>query len=85
MSAALKQRLARLEGHAPPEHRQALLVLHGDGHDPCEIIGVYGINVPRMANESAADFMARLEAHIRATRGRALPFVGFAQYKDDGD
>lgn len=86
MSTAMHKRLARLEGSSTPrEHRQALVVLHGTDHDPDSLIGVYGINVPRMEGESAADFMARLETHVRATRGNALPFIGFAAYPTDAD
>jgi hypothetical protein len=86
MSTAMHKRLSRLEGgSAPREHREALVVIHGAANDPGSMIGVNGINVPRMASESAADFLARLETHVRATRGNALPFIGFAQYPSDTD
>ena len=29
------------------------------------------------------DYIARLEAHLRITRGRVLPLVTFARYSDD--
>lgn len=86
MSTAMRNRLARLEGSSTPrEHRQALVVIHGTAHDTESMIGVMGINVPRLMGESVADFMDRLETHVRATRGNALPFIGFAQYSDDTD
>ncbi len=85
MTTALKNRIARLEGNTtPPEHRNALVVLYGDC-DPETLIGVYGINVPRLATETVDDFLWRLSEHVRATRGNALPFVGFAQYAGDKD
>ncbi len=86
MSTAMQKRLARLEGSGTPrEHREALVVIHGTAHDPDSMIGVMGINVPRIASESAADFLARLDFHVRTTRGNALPFIGFAQYPSDID
>ena len=86
MTTTFMKRIKRLEGDTTPrEHRQALLVIHGTDNDPDSLIGVYGLNVPRMVGESAGDFMARLEAHVRATRGNALPFVGIAAYDTDTD
>ena len=86
MSTAMHKRLSRLEGgSAPREQREALVVIHGAANDPEALIGVYGLNVPRLEGESAADFLARLDFHVRTTRGNALPFIGFAQYPSDID
>ena len=86
MTTNIRKRVALLEGNTtPPEQRDALLVIHGAGRHPEELIGVYGINVPRLANEPAEAFLRRLEGHVRATRGRALPLVLLAQYADDMD
>lgn len=87
MSAAAESRLMRLERAmlVQPRHRDALCIVHAAYRDPGELVGVYGLNVHRLAHESTDDFLERLDLHVRETRGRALPFVGLARYADDDD
>lgn len=80
---ALAKRVARLERAESSGPRIALLIIHGDGFDEDSLTGVDGIATPRRDGEAAKDYIARLEADLRATRGRVLPFVGFARYGDD--
>lgn len=75
----LAKRIARLERAEPDEQRPALVIIHGEGFDPDSMTGVDGIDLPRLDGERAGDYVARLGAHLRADRGRALP-VCFAQY-----
>lgn len=83
MTAALNRRLARLEQITSHGQCPALLLLHGEGFDPKSLVAVDGLeDHPRMEGESAGEFIARLEAHLRATRGRSLPLVTFARYSD---
>ena len=87
MTTALPGRAQRL-AHAmqlQPTRGDALVVVHAGYRDPGDLIGVYGVNVPRLAHETVTGYLDRLEAHIRVTRCRALPFVGLAQYADDTD
>lgn len=80
---ALAKRVARLEQAAPVGPRQALVIIHGDGFDEDSLTGVDGIDLPRLDGEGAECYIARLEAHVSTLYGRALPFVGFAQYGED--
>jgi len=87
-SDALGCRVMRLERAmlVQPKQQDALVIVHAAYRDPGDLVGVYGLNdVPRLAHESAQDFINRLEKHVRAMRGRALPFVGLARYLDDND
>jgi hypothetical protein len=63
--------------------RPALSIVHCGNRRPHEMIGVYGLNVQRMAHETSDALVARLEAYVLATRPLALPFVGLAQYAED--
>ena len=81
---ALSKRLARLEAVTVEGLRPALVLLHGVGFDAESLVGVDGLeDHPRLEGESAGDYIARLEAHLRATRRRALPLVSFARYPGD--
>jgi len=80
---ALVKRVARLEQAEPAGQRPALVLIHGQGFDPDSLIGVDGIELQREEDESASAYLARLEAHLRAVRGRALPLVTFAVYPGD--
>lgn len=82
---ALAKRVARLERAEPNGPRPALVILQGDGFDEDSLTGVDGIATPRQEGESVRDYIARLEADLRATRGRVLPFVGFVRYGDDDE
>jgi hypothetical protein len=75
-------RLSRLQnrtGYTGP----ALVVVYGYGRDPAEIVGVSGLNMPRLAHEDATTYLARLEAHTRQLRGNGQPMIGFAEYEGD--
>ncbi|QCB46623.1 hypothetical protein [Hydrogenophaga sp. PAMC20947] len=77
---ALSNRLARLEQATPDGPRPVLVLIFGVGFDRETLTGVDGLeDHPRINGEGVDDYIARLEVHLRATRGRALPFVGFAQ------
>jgi hypothetical protein len=79
-----RARLSRLQnrsGYTGP----ALVVVPGYGRDPAEIVGISGLNMPRLAHEGAADYLSRLNAHVRATQGTALPFIGIAEYAGDDE
>ncbi len=80
-------RIMRLERAmlVQPRQQDALCIVHAAYRDPGELVGVYGLNVQRLAHESTDAFIARLDQHVRQTRGRALPFVGLARYADDDD
>ena len=84
MSAAMLGRLAKLERTAPTDGpRPALILVHCLGRDPADLIGVTGLDVRRLPGELVQQFLGRLEAHIRATRGKHIPLVAFAIYRDD--
>jgi len=88
MSAAmLGRRIMRLEQALPmpDKQRAALVLVGGAGRDAERLVGAVGVNVPRQPGEPLQAFLDRLEAHVRATRPRALPLVAFAQYSDDDD
>ena len=59
------------------------MLVGGLANDPERLIGVSGVNVPRETGEPLEAFLSRLEAHVRATRPRALPLVAFGVYSDD--
>jgi len=80
--SALSKRIARLEQATPEGPRTALVLVHGEGFDPDSLTGVDGIDLCREAGESASAFLARLDAYLRATRGRALPLISYARYCD---
>lgn len=81
---ALAKRVARLEQAVPNGPRPVLVILHGEGFDEGSLTGVDGLDdLPRLDGEHVADYIARLEGHLRGMCGRALPFVGFARYGDD--
>ena len=73
-----RQRLAHRTTAVP-----ALRVIYADAHSPDEIVGVSGLNVPRLSHESATAYLARLDTHVRATRAHSLPLVVFAEYAVD--
>lgn len=83
MTAALNRRIAALESALPDGTQPALVIVYADYIDREALSGVDGICLLRLADETVVDFLARLEAHVRAERGRALPFVGFANYGPD--
>lgn len=54
------------------------------GHDIETLVGIDGLgDHPRMDGEDFSDYLDRIEAHLRATRGRALPLVTFARFPGD--
>lgn len=82
----LTKRIARLE-RAQPIHdeSQPVLIIVGrsDRHE-AELVSVTGINLIRQPAERYEDFVARLEDHLIATRGRFFaPMVSIACYADD--
>jgi hypothetical protein len=80
---SLAKRVARLEKVEPDVSRPSLVVVHGVGFDPDSLTGVDGVDLPRLDDESADEFIVRLEAHVRATRGRMGALITFARYGDD--
>lgn len=80
---ALAKRVARLEQAVPDGPHPALVILHGEGFDPDGLTGVDGVDLPRLDDEEIGGYLARLTAHVRAKRGRALPIVTFAVYGPD--
>lgn len=82
MSAALAKRVARLEQATPDSTASPVVILYGEGFDTeADMTGVDGVDLPRLAGESVAAFLSRLEAHFRAEGRRAMP-VCFARYGD---
>ena len=81
---AIEKRLTRLEKAAPHGPSPVLVLVHGVGFEWETLTGVDGLeDHPRAEGESVEDYIARLEEHLKATRGRALPYVGFAQHGVD--
>ena len=83
--ATLESRIMRLERVLPMPNKQrnALILVTEVGRDPDSLIGLYGQDLRRLPNETVEDFIDRMEAHLRATRGQSLPLIAFAQYLGD--
>ena len=84
-NSSLKRRICALEQSTPPRDAPMLVIIGCVGRDNDELIGVTGLSLPRLAHETAQEFIARLEAHIRKTRGRRVPYIGLALFADDVD
>lgn len=84
---SIKKRVANLERNAEPlPEQQALVLILRAKHDDSEVVGVHGLDdVPRNFGEGYSDYLDRLDLHLRATRGRALPVVAFCRYVDERD
>lgn len=80
--SGLSKRIARLEAAKPDGPRPALVIVYAAGIDREALTGVDGVELPRLGGETVVDFLARLDAHFRAERGRAMPVL-FARYGDD--
>ena len=78
-------RVMKLERTLPmtDDQRAALIVVHGSDHNPDDICAVHGIDLQRLPGELAQQFLGRVESHVRATRGKNIPLVTFAIYRDD--
>ena len=81
--STLSKRIAALERATPDGPRPALVVLYAYGMSPDDITRLDGVDLPRLTGESVVDYLARMDSHVRAERGRALPLVTFAQYGPD--
>lgn len=79
----MNKRIAALERTARPRNAPAVELIHAAGFDPEGVIGADGVDCHRGDGEPLADFLARLDAQVRADRGRALPLVTFATYPGD--
>lgn len=84
MTAALARRLARLESATSDLQRPALVLLGAAGHDIETLVGIDGLeDHPRMDSEDFNDYLDRIEAHLRATRGRVGALLTFARFHGD--
>lgn len=76
---AQKMRLAR---NAAPG--RALVIVHDIARWEGDIVGVSGLNLPRLPGEAALLYVARLDAHVRETvPTERHPYVCRAYYEDE--
>jgi hypothetical protein len=79
----MSKRIALLERGARAPGAPAVVLIHAEGFDPDSVIGADGVDCHRGDGEALGDFLARLDAQVRADCGRALPLVTFARYRVD--
>ena len=76
---AQKMRLARNLGQG-----RALVIVHDHARWEGDLVGVSGLNLPRLPGEAALLYVARLDAHVRETvPAERHPYVCRAHYADD--
>ena len=84
MTGALARRLSRLESATFDEQRPVLVLLGAAGHDIETLVGIDGLeDHPRMDSEDFDDYLDRIGAHLRATRGRVGALLTFARFPGD--
>ena len=82
--ASLDSRMSALEARNTNVKREILILLHTQGRDKDDIVGISWLDdIPRLSDEPYDTYIARVECHLRATRGNAGPLISFAEYGDE--
>jgi hypothetical protein len=85
MNATVNARLQVLErAQQGAAETSPLVIIRGAGRDDGDLVAVTGLDhLPRLAHETGAAFVARLQSHVGQTRTGLSPFIGIGCYDDD--